>query len=164
MVVMGCIGAPFGVKGWVHVHSFTEPPEHLLQHKTWGLKIHDQWQMISVLESKIHGKDFVALLEGYTDREEVKKLTNLEIGVEREALPVLEPGEYYWTDLIGMTVVNENEVILGVVESLFETGSNDVLVVKGESREHLIPYIPNDYVVDINPETRVIRVIWDQEF
>jgi 16S rRNA processing protein RimM len=164
IVVMGRIGAPFGVKGWVHVHSYTEPADSILSYRTWCLKIKGQWEVTSVLEARAQGKHFVAVLAGSETRDAAALLTNLEVGIPREALPILENDEYYWTDLIGMSVVTDTGVSLGVVESLFETGANDVLVVKGETREYLIPYVPVDYVLEINVETRVMRVLWDPEF
>lgn len=124
----------------------------------------DQWKKISILEIRPQGKNFIALFEGYEDRETAARLTNLEIGVSREELPPLENGEYYWTDLVGLTVITELGVTLGIVDRLLETGSNDVLVVKGELREHLIPYIPDDYVLEIDLESKIMRVAWDPEF
>ena len=164
IVAIGRIGAPFGVKGWVHVYSYTDPPQNLLNYKTWCLYIKKEWKAVSVLQAKGHGKGFVALLEGYEIREEVALLTNIEVGIEREALPELGEGEYYWTDLIGLTVVNEADEILGTVDSLFETGANDVLVVKGETKEHLIPYVPDEYILEVDLALRRIRVSWDAEF
>lgn len=164
MVVLGRIGAPYGVKGWVHVQSFTEPGDNILKYRLWYIQSKEQWRPVQVKELRPHGKHFAALLEGYDDRDKVALLTNADIGVPREALPALEDGEYYWSDLIGMTVITESGETLGVIERIFETGANDVLVVKGETREHLIPYIPEDYVLEIDPKSRVMRVSWDPEF
>lgn len=166
MIVVGQIGAPHGVKGWVHVRSFTVPPESLLNYRFWHLKMREQWmpQMIEVLEIRPQGGHFAALLKGYEDRDQAGTLTNVEIGVPREELPELEDDRYYWNDLIGMQVITETGEALGVVSSLFETGSNDVLVVQGETREHLVPFILEDYVLEVNVESRIIRVAWDPEF
>jgi len=101
---------------------------------------------------------------GCTTRDLAMAFNQAQIGVLREALPALGVNEYYWADLIGMSVVTDTGLSLGIVESLFETGANDVLVVKGETREYLIPYVPNDYILEINLETRVMRVLWDPEF
>jgi 16S rRNA processing protein RimM len=163
-VVIGRIGAPFGVKGWVHVQSFTEPPENLLTFGTWQLKIRDGWQAMKVLQARAQGKHFVAELEGVLDRDAAMYWTNAEIAVERETLPPLVEGEYYWTDLIGLSVFTETGQLLGVIDSLFETGANDVIVVKGETKEHLIPYVPEDYVLEIDLKARTMKVNWDPEF
>ncbi len=164
IVVIGRVGAPFGVRGWVHVHSFSLPSDNILKYQTWQLHIKNQWQAMTVLEAKAQGNGFVALIKGYETRELVAKLTNSDIGIPHTALPPLEPGEYYWADLIGLTVITEEDQVLGVVEGLMETGSNDVLMVKGEKKDHLIPYIPDDYVLKIDIEAGLIRVSWDPEF
>jgi 16S rRNA processing protein RimM len=163
-IILGRIGAPFGVRGWVHVHSFTEPEENILNYSHWHLNLRGQWRAVEVLEIRPHGKHFIALLAGYEEREKVATLTQTEFGVPRSELPALEPGEYYWADLIGLKVVTETGVALGTISQVFETGSNDVLVVKGEEREHLIPYIPEDYILEVNLEAGVMRVSWDPEF
>lgn len=164
IVLMGRIGAPYGVQGWVHVHSFAEPPSNLLQYKTWYLRLKGAWVAVAVLASRVHGKAFVSSLEGVSTRDQALTLTNLDIGVPRAALPELAQDEYYWADLIGMAVETGNGIRLGTVTGCLETGSNDVLVVQGEQKSHLIPYIPGDYVLEVNRTACLIRVSWDPEF
>jgi len=164
LVAIGRIGAPYGVKGWAHVQSYTNPPDNILRYKTWNLQIKDKWQKVLVIEARAQGKSFVAALEGYETRESIAKLTNIEIWVNRQELPDLQEDDHYWVDLIGMTVITVSGEVLGTIDSLFETGSNDVVVVKGENKEYLIPYIPEDYIVEIDRESRIMRVSWDPEF
>lgn len=161
---MGRIGAPYGLKGWVHVQSYTEPPNNILSYKTWYIKIKHQWQPVEVLGARAHSKHFVAALAGYETIEKVDLLKLAEIGVPRSELPDLAPDQYYWADLIGMTVVTEEGVVLGQLEHMLETGANDVLVVKGSTREHLIPYVLDEYVLSVDLKARIIRVSWDPEF
>lgn len=162
-VVVGRIGAPFGIRGFCHIHSFTAVPDDLFNYHPWYLKQQDQWNVVELVEAKEHGKGFVAKLKGYEDRDEVAKLTNLEIGVKRESLPRLPPNQYYWVDLLGLTVVTTSNQVLGTIEDFLETGSNDVMVVRGNEKEHLIPYI-DDYIVNLDLTKRVIQVDWDPEF
>lgn len=164
IVVMGAVGAPYGLKGWVHVQSYAEPASNILSYKTWYLKIKDQWQPVAVLKARAHTKNFVATLAGYETIEKAELLRCVEIGVPRSALPKLADGQYYWTDLIGLSVVTAEGIMLGKVEQMIETGSNDVIVVKGETREHLIPYILDDYVLSVDLKAHVMRVSWDPEF
>jgi len=164
MVELGRIGAPHGVKGWVRVHSFTDPADNILNYRQWHVYLRGHCKIIEVLEIQPQRQHYIARLKGYEDRDSAASLTNAEFAVPRTELPPLSSGEYYWMDLIGMTVINETGETLGVIERLFETGSNDVLVVKGETREHYIPYIPEDYVLEVNLESRIMRVSWDPEF
>ena len=78
-------------------------------------------------------------------------------------MPALESGEYYWADLMGLEVSTRQGDILGVVEKILETGANDVLVIRGE-REHLVPYVPGQYVLSVDLAASVMVVDWDPEF
>jgi 16S rRNA processing protein RimM len=158
-VVIGQIGAPFGIKGWTHVHSFMNPPDLILAHKDWYLE-----GPVQVLEIRPHGKKFIALLADCQSRDDAQKWTNIEIKIPKASLPPLPLGEYYWSDLIGLQVFLASEISLGVIESLFATGSNDVIVVKGLEKTHLIPYIPETVIQKIDLKTRKMWVAWDTEF
>jgi len=76
----------------------------------------------------------------------------------------LPPHEYYWKDLINLTVVNLEGITLGRVERLMETGSNDVLIIKNNKKEYLIPYLPKRFVKNIDLKTKQILVDWDPDF
>jgi 16S rRNA processing protein RimM len=90
-------------------------------------------------------------------------LIGCDIALYRQQLPELEAGDYYWSDLIGLRVLNLDGVDLGQVERLIETGANDVLVLQGE-RERLIPYLKDQVIKQINLDDKVIQVDWDPEF
>lgn len=165
VVVLGRIGAPFGIEGWVHLHSYAHPAENIVAYKQWQVRLGggSSWQPVSVIKARAHGKHFVALLDGCTDRDQAQRYTNAEVGVYREELPELPEG-HYWADLIGLTVVTDEGICLGIVDSLFETGANDVLVVKNGKKEHLIPYVPEQYILSVDKESRTVKVHWDPEF
>lgn len=163
-IILGRIGAAFGIKGWVHVQSFSQDPESLLDYPVWQLLIRGQWKEFELLEGKPHGKGLVALLSSCKTRDDACAITNAEIGIDRSLLPELPSDEYYWADLVGLEVITENGEVLGHVDSLFETGANDVLVVKNDTREHLLPYIPDEYILEVDMVKRQMRVRWDPEF
>lgn len=158
-LVIGRIGAPYGIHGWVKVISFTEPRENILNYRPWLLSINGAWQPIDWIQGKPHGAGIIAQLAGYNAPETVRQLVNADIGIERAQLPELPAGEYYWADLEGLTVVNAQDVTLGTVAYLFATGANDVIVVKGK-KEVLIPYIPQ-VVLAIDLEQQLMRVDWE---
>lgn len=164
LVILGRIGAPFGIKGWVHAQSFSQDPESLLDYKIWQLSLKGSWKEFKVLEGKKHGKGLVVLLSSCHTRDDACLITNAEVGINRSLLPELDKNEHYWADLIGLEVITEKGEILGHVDSLFETGANDVLVVKNETREHLLPYVPEEYILEIDLKKRQMRVRWDPEF
>jgi 16S rRNA processing protein RimM len=163
MIILGRISGLFGVKGWLKIYSHTSPREGILRYKTWYLKLGTDWLAHKLAAGHVQGKGVVAQLAGFADRDQAAALVGLEIGVRREQLPPLGPGEYYWSDLEGLRVENLQGVDLGVVSHLFETGANDVLVVKGE-RERLIPYTRDEAVREVDLQAGVILVDWDADF
>lgn len=121
------------------------------------------WSTTGVAEGKAHGKGVIARLEGCEDRDAAMRLLDREIAVNRDQLPEPEQGEYYWHDLQGMQVINQQGERLGEVESLLETGANDVLVVRGE-RERLIPFVSGPVIISVDRDAGEIRVDWDKDF
>jgi len=162
-VVIGRFGRPHGIKGFITVVSFTEPRDNILRYKDWYAHINQQWQPLTLLRLEMNNKFILAHVEGYLERDEAARLTNVDIAIKREQLPELEQGEYYWHQLVGMQVVDSKGTVLGTVSDIMPTGSNDVLVVMGEKR-HLIPYLPGRHVIDINNSQRIITVDWDADF
>ena len=105
----------------------------------------------------------IALLERTQDREQAEALVNQPISVPREQFPELSAGEYYWADLVGLSVELEDGRILGKIDNLLATGANDVMVVKGD-RERLIPFVLEQYVRQVDLEGGRVVVDWDPEF
>ena len=162
-IVVGRFGRTHGIKGFITVHSYTEPRDNILQYSDWHAFINKQWQPLKLVRLENNGKSILAQVEGYSEREEVARLTNVEIAIRRIELPVLKPGEYYWHELVGMAVFDQKEQNLGKVVDMMPTGANDVIVIEGEKR-HLIPYLPGQTVITIDPNERIITVDWDQDF
>lgn len=162
-LVIGRFGRPHGIKGFITVVSFTEPRENILNYTHWHIGSNDQWQPLNILQTNVNNKLILVQVEGYAEREHVARLTNVEIAVKREQLQPLKSDEYYWHELVGMNVVTQHNIVLGIVSEIMATGSNDVLVVLGE-RRHLIPFLPKDVILDINPSQRLITVDWDPDF
>lgn len=165
-VVVGKIASAYGIKGWVHVYSYTEPASNILHYKPWYLESRDSeqpWEPVKLIDGRPHGKQVVVQLEGCVDRNDADQLRGLEIAVSREQLPVADDDEFYWIEIEGMKVINLQGVEFGVVDHVMETGANDVLVVKGD-RERLIPYVMDEFIRDIDRDAGIITVDWDAEF
>ncbi len=153
----------FGVQGWVRVMSHTEPRKNILAYSNWQIRRGESWQTLKLLEGRLQGKGVVVRLEGLDDRDVARGLVGCDIAINRDELPPLADDEYYWSDLQGFDVVTTDGVVLGQVDHLFETGANDVLVVRGD-REHLIPMVFEQYVKDVDLDAGRIEVDWDPEF
>lgn len=165
-IVVGRFGRTYGIKGFITVHSFTDPRDNILSYTDWHVCIAKQWQPLKIVHLEITTKSILAQIEGYREREHLASLTNAEIAVSRTQLPLLKPGEYYWHELIGMQVINQLGQSFGEVVDIMPTGANDVLVVETveSKKRHLIPYLPGQFIIDINTSQRLITVDWDLDF
>lgn len=172
LVTIGKISGVHGIKGQVKIHSFTEPTDGFLKYKNYYWFYNKSWQKMPVVKNSIKklGNNIVLNIADITDRDEARKFQFTEIAVAKSELPELKAGEYYWVDLEGLEVYstyNNDKIYLGVVDHLFETGSNDVLVVKSDGnnpKEYLIPYIKDQFVLSIDLEGNQMIVDWDPEF
>jgi 16S rRNA processing protein RimM len=162
-IVIGKVTGHFGVKGWVKIHSWTEPREKIIEYHPWLLELSGGWREWQVAEGHNHGKSLIARLQDVENREQAAVCIGANIAVHRWQLAATKPGEYYWVDLIGLQVRLMDGRELGTVKDLLATGANDVLVVQGV-REHLIPFIRGRVIKDVDLDARVIRADWDPEF
>lgn len=176
-ILLGHITGVSGLKGWVKVHSDTSPRENIVGYAKWWLEKAGKWNEVMVLNGRPQGKTIVAQIEGFTSPEQSSELIGARIAVQRDALPALAEGEYYWADLTGMQVRTVDNVAIGPVSRLFETGANDVAVISDErdqaegdeaagsgAKEVLVPWLVPDVVKDVDMEHRVITVDWDPDF
>ncbi len=163
LIPIGRIVGVFGVKGWVKIYSNADPPENLLSYSPWYLFQSGQWSIHAVDEARVHGKGLVARLAGCENRDQASTMVGCDIAVTRSQLPKLPPGEYYWTDLIGLDVVNTQGQRLGTVNHLYSTGANDVLVINGSAGEIWIPYVYERYILLVDMTTHQITVDWDEQ-
>jgi 16S rRNA processing protein RimM len=161
IVVLGKVSGLFGVRGWVKIHSFTDPRGAILDYREWQLDSGDGWKPVDLADGKPHGKTIVARLEGIENREDAADYVGALIGVQRNALPATADDEFYWSDLEGLTVRNTDGTVIGTVAELLETGANDVLVVRGGEQEILVPYITGDVIKNVDLAEGVIDVDWE---
>lgn len=162
-VIVGRIGKAYGIKGWVRLYSFTQPVENILSYQPWLIKQKNSWQQLEIEASKAHQGSLLIKLVGVETPESAQAYVNADVIVKREQLPALAEDEFYWHDLVGFTVVNQAGIELGKLDHWLATGANDVIVVKGE-KEHLIPFLMQQFVLEVDAAAKRITVDWDPEF
>ncbi|MDG1733343.1 MAG: ribosome maturation factor RimM [Thalassotalea sp.] len=169
-VTLGKIGAVYGIKGWLKIHSFTDDPQAIFDYSPWVITLGGKKQTVTVTEWRKHSSSLIAKFADINDRTDAQLRTGAEIVVESDVLPELPDGEFYWRDLIGMDVVNTQGYSFGKVTDIMETGSNDVLVVKANpndgfgKKERLIPYIDEQVIHNVSLDSKQIDVDWDPGF
>ena len=170
-LVVGRITTVYGVRGWVKVHSYTEQLEMVCSYKPWLIATASGIKQLEIDNWRRHGDGLVVHIKGIDDRDQAQAWCGNDILVDESNLPDLNQDDYYWHQLEGLAVTAHHDgqqVRLGVVKSLLETGANDVLVVKGDSEsidreERLIPYV-DEFVVKVNLAEQRIDVNWDPAF
>lgn len=163
LVRLGRISGVHGIKGWVKVHSYTEPRDNVVRYDTWLLEQDGVTRSVQIEAGGGQGKNVLAKLRGVADRDAAEQLIGAEIVVERVALPPCEPGEYYWADLEGLAVHDPAGKPLGVVDHLLATGAHDVLVLEGDG-SRLIPFVADRVVRSVDLDARIIVVDWDESY
>ena len=161
-VVVGRIAGMFGVRGWVRVRSYTDTPENILKYGPWLVGDAAEKET-EVIEGRAHGRGIVARLAGIDDRDMARELIGRTIRVPRDRFQKPGRNMYYWSDLIGLQVRNQDGTALGLVDDLLATGANDVLVIRGD-RRRLVPFVMDEVVLSVDMDKGVINVAWDPDF
>lgn len=169
-LVIGIIGAPYGVKGWVKITSHTHDLDGVFAYTPWLLGQVEEGKEYVVDQWRTHNKGLVAKLIGVDDRDDAEGIKNLEISIKAAMLPELDDSDVYWRELVGMQVVTDKGYNLGVIRELFETGANDVLLVKANlndafgQKERMVPYLLDQVIKQVDRQANTVTVDWDPAF
>ena len=160
LIELGIVGAPFGVRGWVKLRSFTDPPDRLLQHRRLQLGLGGTWTEYKIEASGRSGGQLTAKLSGVEDRDQAQTLRGAKVGVPRSELPKRDDKDFYRADLVGCEVVNLAGIHLGLVQHFVETPAQVLMVVRGE-REYWVPAVPQ-HLRRVDLAARQVVVDWDE--
>jgi 16S rRNA processing protein RimM len=141
LIELGVVGAPFGVRGWVKLRSFTDPPDRLLQHRRLQLGLRGELTVYDIEASGRSGGQLTAKLSGVNDRDQAQALRGAQICVPRSELPQRDDKDFYRADLIGCEVINLAGTHLGIVQHFLEMPAQVVMVVRG-AQEFWVPAAP----------------------
>ena len=167
-IIVGKVSGLYGVRGWVRVYSHTQPRENILTYPIWYLQDGAGWSPFKLESGRPHSKGIVAKFVDCDDRDQAIELQQKTIAIKRDQLPVLEEGEYYWEQLVGLNVRNLEKIDFGTIDSMLETGANDVMVVKEANQEpeqeRLIPFVQGNVIKEIDLDAGTMLVDWDADF
>lgn len=159
LIELGQVGAPYGVRGWVKLRSFTDPPDRLFEHRTLQLGLNGVWRVVQIVARGRSGGRLTAKFAGIEDRTQAQSLTGATLCVTRGELPGREAGDFYRADLIGCEVVDQTGASLGVVQHFVDTPAHALMVVRGE-REYWVPAVPR-HLRRVDLAARRVTVDWD---
>lgn len=158
LILLGKIVATHGIRGQLRVVPYSGHFDTFLAIGSVTLKdAAGRMAGYDIASAAVHGKKLLLALKGYADINRVEHLVGCELYVGRDQLPLPEEDEYYWHDLLGLTVITSSGEQLGSLESIIETGSNDVYVVKSKEREYLIPALA-EVVTSIDLTAKVMTI------
>jgi len=152
-IVIGKIISTHGINGWVSIDCYAYPPDNL---KSYKIFLDDNYtEEIKILDIKIMPKKIIAKIEHFDHINLSEKILGKNILVDNKSLPSLECDEYYWKDLIGLKVLTTKNKDLGIIDFIFNNGSNDVLAIK---KSNIISYIAfiKDNISKIDNEKIII--------
>lgn len=157
LILMGKVAAAHGIKGQLRVVPYSGLADNLLDCESLLLRdAKGLMNKFEVASATVHGKKLLISLKGYSGINQVLHLVGSEILLYKEQLAVPADDEYYWHDLFGMKVVTTDGTDLGVLDSIIETGSNDVYVAVLNGKEYLIPALSDTVSIDV--QARLITV------
>jgi 16S rRNA processing protein RimM len=165
-VPVGKISGTFGVKGWMKIYSYTDPRENILKYSPLFISRRGERLELEVTSGRIQGKGIVISVKDITDPDQVLPLVGAELAITKQQMKPTDKDEFYWSQLIGLSVVNEKDETFGKVTSLLETGAHDVLVVQDDEKktEQLIPFVLDEIVLEVDLDAQCIRVDWELDY
>jgi 16S rRNA processing protein RimM len=155
---MGKVVGTHGIQGTLKVYSDSGSWSLFESGSSIFIQNHDgdvnSWQ---IKWARPHKRFMLLSLEGVSTLEQAQSFKGARFLVDKAALPQLEEGAYYWFDLIGLRVFSMDGSLLGKIESIIETGSNDVYVVRDGNRETLVPALTK-VVKAVDLESKTMQV------
>ncbi len=162
LIAVGHIISAHGLSGQVKVFSHTSPRENIVAYSPWVIE-QGGIRKVFIISGVRQGKNVIARLKGVTTRDQAQELVTGKILINQSQLPDLDDGDYYWAQLLGLTVLSQQGGDLGKIDHMLETGANDVMVVQGD-RERLIPFVMGEVVKSVDLNNRQIIVDWQQDY
>ncbi len=165
---VGYVSGPFGVTGSIRVTPFSDDADALLAVKTWWVD-KPSLRPVTVRTTKIHGGEVVAQLVGTLDRNASEALKGAAVLIPRSEFPALPDDEFYWSDLIGLDVINQQGEALGRVTDMMHNGAQSILriapvtVAEGGIAERLIPFVDH-FVKTVDTAAKTITVDWGLDY
>lgn len=173
LVLVGHISGAFGLHGWVKIRPYSMNADALQDAPIYWLELPagQGAREVKRLSAKIHGEDIVARLDEVADRDAAEALKGSVVKISRALFPVLPEGEFYWVDLIGLTVQNQQGEVLGVVRAMMDNGAQSILRVAAPEipeddlvkHERLIPFVDH-FVKNVDQANKTITVDWGLDF
>ncbi|UDM49662.1 ribosome maturation factor RimM [Cupriavidus sp. MP-37] len=180
LVEVGYVSAAYGIRGWIKVQPHADDASALLHARRWWLLSPPQSGLVAadaaraepvcvkIAQSREHSGTVVAQAAGVADRNLAEALRGRRVWIRRADFPAPEDNEFYWVDLIGCSVSNEQGELLGEVSGLIDNGAHQILQVAfvqpdGKAGERLIPFV-DAFLRTVDTAGKRIVVDWGLDY
>lgn len=168
LMKIGQLKKPYGIKGWLWVFSDTDDRTAIFDMQPWYMKTAMGMKPLTVKAWREQGSGIVAQFEQVPDRNVAETMNGVTLWVEQDVLPETGEDEYYWSDLIGVRVFNEQDEYLGDITEMFETGAHDIMRVAATSdslddEERLIPW-HKQTVLEVDITAKTVVAAWPNDY
>ena len=164
LIELGYIAGFYGLKGWLKIYSFSNPRKNILAYDNWILQSENYIKQVKIKKGKEHGKGIIVSIVGYEDRNAVEELLKAKIFIKTSQLPALQENEFYWKDLIGFNVINQQNQTLGNVHGVIDNKVHDIMEIKNkEQKSFLIPWVKQHFIINVDKKEKTILVDWEIE-
>ncbi len=168
LMKIGQLKKPYGIKGWLWVFSDTDDRTAIFAMQPWYMKTAMGMKPLTVKAWREQGTGIVAQFEQIPDRNVAETMNGVTLWVQQDVLPETGEDEYYWSDLIGVQVFNEQDEYLGDIAEMFETGAHDIMRVAATSdsldgEERLIPW-HKQTVIEVDMSAKKIIAAWPSDY
>lgn len=168
LIQIATLKKPYGIKGWLWVFSLTDNRADIFSMPNWHMKTATGFKPLTVSDWREQGSGLVASFKEVPDRNMAETMNGVSIWVDKSNLPTLSDDEYYWSDLVGLTVVNEEGENLGEIKEMFETSAHAIIAVKPtinsiDKEERLIPW-HTDTVLNVDLTNKTMLVAWGRDY
>jgi 16S rRNA processing protein RimM len=167
VVILGKVAGAFGVRGWVKINSYTDPPDNILEYEELlisGPTIGGGggWTKVELEDGRVTGKGVLGKLKGIETPEDARLRVGSELGVRRSDMPAPAPGEYYWSDLEGLEAESVTGERLGKVDHFRSTPAGTLIVIRGE-RELWVPFV-KERIAKVDLDAGRIVLDWSADW
>jgi 16S rRNA processing protein RimM len=171
LVQVGHITGAYGLRGGIRITPYSTDADALLSVKTWWLD-KPALRPVQVRSAKYHSGDVTATLVEVADRNDAEALKGAAVQVSRADFPALPEDEYYWSDLIGLDVVNLQGEALGKVADMMSNGPQSILRIMppgdagapdAKLEERLVPFV-DQFVKSVDLKARLITLDWGLDY
>lgn len=168
LIKIATLKKPYGIKGWLWVFSQTDTRADIFKMSPWWIKTAAGFKPLTVSQWREQGQGLVASFKEIPDRTTAETMHGVTVWVHKDSLPKLQDNEYYWSDLVGLTVINQQQECLGIIKEMFETGAHEIISLVPnkdsiDTQERLIPWHA-DIVLDVDLDKKIMLVAWGSDY